>query len=258
MSATTTLVWFRRDLRLSDNPALTAAVADSDRVVAVYVHAPEEESPWSPGAATRWWLHHSLAALDAALRQQGISLTLRAGPALSALTGLAREVGATKVVWNRLYDPATVARDTTVKAGLRELGFECASHNANLLHEPWEIRTGQGGPYRVFTPFWRACQMKLDAQPAPLPAPRRLRGPSQPIDSLALNELELLPRIPWDAAFASHWQPGEGGAHRRLEEFCGEWIGQYDEGRNRPDLPASSRLSPHLHFGEISPRQCLV
>ncbi len=177
---------------------------------------------------------------------------------MSALTELAREVGATKIVWNRLYDPATVARDTTVKAGLRDLGFECESHNANLLHEPWEIRTGQGGPYRVFTPFWRACQMRLDAQPAPLPAPRRLRGPSQPIDGLALNELDLLPTIPWDAAFSRHWTPGEDGAQRRLEEFCGEWIGRYDEGRNRPDLPGSSRLSPHLHFGEIGPRQCLV
>ena len=258
MSGTTTLVWFRRDLRLSDNPALAAAVADSGRVVAVYLHAPEEESPWSPGAASRWWLHHSLAALDAALRRKGVALTLRRGPALPALIALAREVGAGKVVWNRLYDPATVARDTTVKTGLRDQGFECESYNANLLHEPWEIRTGQGGPYRVFTPFWRACQMRLDAQPAPLPAPRRLHGPSQPIASLPLNELDLLPKIPWDTAFSQLWSPGESGAHRRLEEFCGEWLGRYEEGRNRPDLPAGSRLSPHLHFGEISPRQCLV
>ena len=119
MSGTTTLVWFRRDLRLADNPALSAAVADSDHVVTVYLHAPEEESPWPPGAASRWWLHHSLAALDAALRRKGVALTLRRGPALPALTELAHEVGATRVAWNRLYDPATVARDTAVKTGLR-------------------------------------------------------------------------------------------------------------------------------------------
>jgi deoxyribodipyrimidine photo-lyase len=257
MSGKTTLVWYRRDLRLSDNPALAAAVADSDRVVPVYVHAPEEESPWSPGAATRWWLHHSLAALDAALRQKGTALALRQGPALPALVELAHAVGATKVVWNRLYDPAIVARDTAIKAGLRDLGFECESHNGSLLHEPWEIRTGQGGPYRVFTPYWRACQTGLAAQPMPVPAPARLHGLSTPAGGPTLDELNLLPKIPWDAAFSRFWTPGEDGAHRRLEEFCGEWLGRYDQGRDRPDLPASSRLSPHLHFGEVSPRQCL-
>ena len=120
------------------------------------------------------------------------------------------------------------------------------------------MRTGQGGPYRVFTPFWRACQLQLGTQPAPLPAPRKLQGPSRPPAGLALEELELLPRIRWDAGFARHWQPGEDGAQRRLEEFCNEWIDGYDDGRDRPDQPASSRLSPHLHFGEIGPRQCLA
>ena len=258
MSGTTTLVWFRRDLRLADNPALAAAVAEGDCVVPVYVHAPEEEAPWAPGAASRWWLHHSLGALDAQLRQRGSSLVIRRGPSLQSLMQLARDAGASRIVWNRLYEPALVARDTQIKAALREQGFDCESYNAALLHEPWEIRTGQDGPYRVFTPFWRACMQKLDTQPAPTPAPRRLKAPATSASSVPLDELELRPRIAWDAQFPAHWTPGETGAHIRLAAFCDEWIGRYGESRNRPDQPGSSRLSPHLHFGEISPRQCLV
>jgi deoxyribodipyrimidine photo-lyase len=237
MSTTTTLVWFRRDLRLADNPALVAAVTASDRVVPAYVHAPDEELPWAPGAASRWWLHHSLQALEAGLRQRGSTLTVRRGPSLPALVQLARETGATRIVWNRLYDPATVVRDTQIKTALREQGFECESYNAGLLFEPWQIRTGQDGPYRVFTPFWRACLQQLDTQPAPTAAPKRLQGPAAKPDSVPLDALELKPRIAWDARFPSHWTPGEAGAHQRLAAFCQEWIG---------------------HYGEISPRQCLV
>jgi deoxyribodipyrimidine photo-lyase len=254
----TTLVWFRRDLRLADNPALRLATAAGGPVVAVYVHAPEEEAPWSPGAASRWWLHHSLAALDADLRRRGIPLTVRRGPSLPALLALAGEVGARRVVWNRLYDPATVARDTTVKAALREQDLEVESCNAALMCEPWTIRTGTGGPYRVFTPFWRACQATLDAQAVPTAAPARLSGPNPAPAGLDLSALDLLPRPRWDRGLQAAWQPGERGAQTRLAEFCEEWIDQYDDGRNRPDQPGSSRLSPHLHFGEIGPRQCLV
>ncbi|MGI9246868.1 MAG: cryptochrome/photolyase family protein, partial [Steroidobacteraceae bacterium] len=168
------------------------------------------------------------------------------------------ETGASQVYWNRLYDPAVVARDTALKQQLRDGGLACESSNGALLHEPWQIRTAQGGPYKVFTPFWRACQLQLDALPAPLPAPRRLPGPKTPPRSEPLESLGLLPAIRWDGGLAAQWTPGEAGAHARLEEFCGEWIGGYDDGRNRPDQPASSRLSPYLHFGEVSPRQCLV
>jgi deoxyribodipyrimidine photo-lyase len=258
MSKTTTLVWFRRDLRLADNPALVAAVAESDHIVPVFIHAPDEETPWTPGAASRWWLHHSLHALDADLRARGAALVVRHGPTLAALLQLATETGATRVVWNRLYDPATVARDTQIKAALRERDLDCESYNAGLLHEPWEIRTGQDGPYRVFTPFWRACMQKLDTQPAPVAAPKRLRAPAARFDGVPIDVLGLQPRIAWDAQFSAHWTPGEAGAHRRLADFCDEWIGRYGESRNRPDQPGSSRLSPHLHFGEVSPRQCLV
>ncbi|HET9694254.1 MAG TPA: deoxyribodipyrimidine photo-lyase [Steroidobacteraceae bacterium] len=254
----TALVWFRRDLRLADHPALAAAVAHAERIVAVYVHSPEEDGAWRAGAASDWWLHHSLVHLDAALRERGIALTVRRGPATRALLALVEETGATHVYWNRLYEPAPVARDTALKAELRSRGLTCASFNGTLLCEPWQVRTAQGGPYKVFTPFWRACQAQLDALPAPLPAPTHLRGPRRTPRSEPIAALELLPRVRWDAGLAATWVPGEAGAHARLAEFCRESLAGYDSGRNRPDQPASSRLSPHLHFGEVGARQCLV
>jgi deoxyribodipyrimidine photo-lyase len=254
----TAIVWFRRDLRLADNPALAAAVNSGARIVAVYLHAPGEEGTWAPGAASRWWLHHSLAALDAALRTRGSSLTLRTGPSLQALLDIARETGATAVHWNRVYEPALVERDTRIKAELRRQGLQCQSHNASLLVEPWDLRTGQGGPYRVFTPFWRAAQARLVELPPLLRSPARLTPPDRAARGVPLDTLGLLPRFAWDQGLAAAWTPGEDGATERLETFCREALADYDTGRNRPDLAGSSRLSPHLHFGEVGPRQCFA
>lgn len=246
------LVWFRRDLRLADNPALAAAVASGLPVVPVYIHAPDEEAPWAPGAASDWWLHHSLAALDADLRSRGSGLLVRRGPTAAALEALIDETGARQVFWNRLYEPAIVARDTRIKTSLRERGIEARSYNANQLAEPWEISTGSGGPYRVFTPFWRNLSARITPI-APTPPPARLH-PSGPA-SLRLEALGLLPTIPWDAGFRAHWSPGEAGAIAALESFLDDAIGPYATDRDRPDRPGTSRLSPHLHFGEIGPRQ---
>jgi deoxyribodipyrimidine photo-lyase len=254
----TAIVWFRRDLRLTDNPALSAACEHARHVVALYVHAPEEDGEWAPGGASRWWLHHSLARLDESLRARGGRLTIRRGSSLETLLEVARETGATHVYWNRLYDPARVSRDTQVKAALREAGLHCESFNAALLQEPWEVRTGQGDPYRVFTPFWKACAARLDTLPRPLPAPAQIATPLVRIASLALEDLELRPRIRWDAGLHEAWTPGEAGALAQLESFAEGAIARYGEGRNRPDLPETSRLSPHLHFGEVGPRQCLA
>jgi deoxyribodipyrimidine photo-lyase len=227
-------------------------------VVALYVHAPEEDGEWAPGGASRWWLHHSLARLDAALRDRGGGLCLRRGGSLENLLAVSGATGADRVFWNRLYDPARVAQDTGIKAALREAGLECESFNATLLHEPWEVRTGQGEPYRVFTPFWRSCAARLDALPSPLPAPVAITVPDPAPVSLALDELDLLPRIRWDAGLHRAWTPGEDGALAQLEAFAGGAMAAYAEGRNRPDRPETSRLSPHLHFGEVGPRQCLA
>jgi deoxyribodipyrimidine photo-lyase len=254
----TAIVWFRRDLRLADNPALAAACERADRVVALYIHAPDEEGDWQPGAASRWWLHHSLERLAESLRARGAALQVRRGPALQALLAVARETGATQVFWNRLYEPAITARDARVAAGLDESGVLAESFNAALLVEPWETRTAQGAPYRVFTPFWRSCSAAVSSQPSPRPAPARIAGASVTSPGLALGELELLPRVRWDTGLAAAWTPGEQGALDRLEAFCEQALAGYNEGRNRPDLPDTSRISPHLHFGEIGPRQCLA
>ena len=192
----TAIVWFRRDLRLADNPALAAACERADRVVALYIHAPDEEGDWQPGAASRWWLHHSLERLAESLRARGAALHVRRGPTLQALLAVARETGATQVFWNRLYEPAITARDARVAAGLDEAGLLAESFNAALLVEPWETRTAQGAPYRVFTPFWRSCSAPVASQPRPHPAPARIAGASVTSPGLALAELELLPQGP--------------------------------------------------------------
>ncbi|HVT34747.1 MAG TPA: deoxyribodipyrimidine photo-lyase, partial [Nevskiaceae bacterium] len=244
----TALVWFRRDLRLSDNPALAAACERHARVVPVYIHAPDEDAPWTPGAATRWWLQHSLAALDRSLRGQ---LVIRRGPSLPALRTLARECGAQAIYWNRLYEPVSVARDTRIKTALRAENLDVESFNGALWLEPQQLKNGSGEPYRVFTPFWKALQQRLPPR-ALLPEPRTLKTPATLPGSLRLEALELLPRIRWDAQFFAHWTPGEDGAHARLNRFCEEILDGYSGTRDLPSRDGTSRLSPHLHFGEIS------
>jgi deoxyribodipyrimidine photo-lyase len=256
--APTTIVWFRRDLRLADNPALAAACESPGRVVLVYVHAPDEEGDWPPGAASRWWLHHSLARLSDSLHARGATLHLRTGPSLTALRELVRDTGARRIVWNRLYEPALAARDASVTTALEADGLEVETFNAALFVEPWETATAQGAPYRVFTPFWRSCAARLDAMPAPLPPPASIACATGPERGPTLDDLGLLPKLRWDAGLAAAWTPGEDAAQRRLEEFCATALHGYDAGRNRPDLPGTSRLSPFLHFGEVGPRQCLV
>jgi len=252
------IVWFRRDLRLTDNAALIEALASADAVVPVYVHAPGEEGAWAPGAASRWWLHHSLAALDRSLSTRGSRLVIRQGPTLDALLSLAEETGASTIHWNRLYDPALVARDEEIKRALAERGLVTVSHGGHLLVEPWSVKTGQGDPYRVFTPFWRSCSQLLGDLAPPARAPRRIPGGDALPKGVELDELELLPRLRWDEGLAEAWTPGEAGGEAALRRFSREALGRYDSDRNRPDLAGTSRLSPHLHFGEISPRQALA
>jgi deoxyribodipyrimidine photo-lyase len=247
------LVWFRLDLRLADNPALGAAMKRG-AVVPVFIHAADEEAPWAPGGASLWWLHQSLAVLDAALREIGLQLTIRRGPALETLRALVKETGATAVFWNRRYEPVVTARDTQIKATLREAGVAVESFNGALLHEPWTIQNQSKKPFQVFTPFWKNCLTKPDPT-EPLPAPKSMLAPECWPKSLALAELELEPRIKWAEGMRAAWQPGEAGAAKLLKAFLASAFVDYTNKRNRPDLRGTSRLSPHLHFGEISPRQ---
>jgi deoxyribodipyrimidine photo-lyase len=248
-----TIVWFRHDLRLDDHPALAAAAARGS-VVPVFIWAPEEERPWEPGAASRWWLHQSLERLAAALAKAGAPLVIRRGPSLDALRTVAKECAATHVVWNRRYEPAVIARDTALKQPLTAAGLVAESFNGSLLFEPMRVATKEGKPYQVFTPFWRALLTK--EEPAePVAAPRRLRGVEQALKSLEIESLGLLPTIDWAATMRETWTPGEVGAGAGLEAFLAEALSGYATGRDRPDRAGTSSLSPHLHFGEISPRR---
>jgi len=249
---TTAIVWFRRDLRLADNPALTAAAREHERVLPVFVWAPLEEAPWSPGAAQRWWLHRSLEALDRDLRNGGSRLIIRQGPSADVLRGLAEETGADSILWNRQYEPAARDRDEAVEGALHEAGIATETFNGNLLFDPGAIRTGGGKPFRVFTPFWKAC---LGDKPPRSPAaiPDDLRPLRDWPEGLALAALELLPRVHWYSEMGDNWRPGEAGAARRLQAFLDEALDKYADRRDYPGLEGVSRISPHLHFGEISP-----
>lgn len=256
-----TIVWFRRDLRLADNPALDAAVRRGGPVLPVFIWCPDEEGEWVPGAASRVWLHHSLLQLGDALHQLGAPLRLRAGPALDNLRRLIADTGAEAVFWNRCYEPAALARDTAVKTALREDGLEVESFKGTLLYEPFEVTTRSGGPFQVFTPFWRTC-MRLPQPGDPLPPPTGFAMPVTPDRAgCALGELGLLPAHPWSARAIRPWQAGEAGALERLDAFLGDEgegdgpIGGYADGRDFPAEASVSRLSAYLHFGEISPRQ---
>ena len=254
----TAVVWLRRDLRLGDNPALTAALACCERVLPVYIHAPEEEVPWQPGAASCWWLHQSLQALGQHLQTLGSRLIIRQGESLATLRAVIAETGASQVHWNRCYEPAIVARYSSIKQALRADGLDCASHNAALISEPWSLKTGNGAPYRVFTPYWRRLEPQLAEIPAPAPSPDALPPVPSDLDGLALDSLALRPGIPWDRGLRETWKPGETGAQQALERFIARAIGFYHEARDWPAEHGTSRLSPHLHFGEIGPRQILA
>jgi len=247
------LLWFRQDLRLADNPALQAAI-QRGAVIPVFIHAPEEEAPWQPGGASNWWLHQSLVALGEQLKECRSRLVIRRGPTLETLQDLVQESGARAVFWNRRYEPAVIARDAKIKEALRAGGLQAESFNGALLHEPWTVQNLSGNPFQIFTPFWKHCLAKPDPI-GPSPGPRRLPAPQTWSDSASINSLGLEPRTDWAQGIGAAWKPGEVGALENLRRFLDDAFDNYTDARNRPDLAATSRLSPHLHFGEISPRQ---
>jgi deoxyribodipyrimidine photo-lyase len=250
----TAIVWFRRDLRLADNAALAHALESAERLIPVYIHCPDKAGRWSPGAASRWWLHHSLAALAETLAARGARLVIRRSPsALAGLRALVRESGAALVCWNRLYEPAQAKRDAEIAAALAKAGIEVATFAGHLLLEPDAVRTTSGGPYKVYTPYARAARARLQLPP-PLPAPRALPPVPEAIESEPLEALALRPRIPWDAGLGEAWQPGEAGAWQRLHALGGK-LERYPAERDQPAREGGSRLSPHLHFGEVTPAQ---
>jgi deoxyribodipyrimidine photo-lyase len=251
----TVLTWFRDDLRVADNPALAAASAEGRPLVALYLlddETPEEVRPL--GAAARWWLHHALASLSDSLEARGSRLILRRGRAENVLPALAHEAGATAVYWNRRYG-AAAAVDARVENALTAAGIRVDTHKANLLFEPDEIVSRAGKPFQVYSAFWRAALGHSDPRP-PLPAPANIPSAGLPVTSDSLDSLNLLPRSPdWAGGIRDAWQPGEAAAMNRLKTFVEDGLSGYAGDRDMPAADGSSRLSPHLRFGEISPFQ---
>ena len=247
------LVWFRSDLRLADHPALVAALRRGEPIIPVYIRDSQHPGKWQPGGASRWWLHHSLLALDTSLARCGSRLILRTGDPLAILTSLLAETGATAVFWNRCYEPYATRRDEEIKRSLRLGGYTVESFNGTLLREPWEVQKADGGTYRVFTQYWKTLQ-KLEIA-APLPAPASLPPVPASLHSELLDSWSLLPTRPdWAGGLRATWQVGETAAADRLDRFLARALNGYGDDRNRPDRQGTSGLSPHLHFGEISPR----
>jgi deoxyribodipyrimidine photo-lyase len=251
---TTALVWFRQDLRLADNPALRAATSAAKHVVPVFIWSPEEEGSWSPGAAARWWLHESLQALQTSLQQRGSGLMLQRGAVIETLLRLVRATGATQIYWNCRYEPAAMRVEATLRKELDALGLIGHGFHSSRLIEPATIKSGSGGPYQVFTPFWRAFleQTRVDAPEA---SPREIPAPPRWPDSQDLETLGLLPDIPWHRKLSRHFKPGETAAREALKEFVTRRLANYAADRDRPDRGCTSRLSPYLRHGEVSPRQ---
>jgi deoxyribodipyrimidine photo-lyase len=254
MATAVSILWFRHDLRLDDQPALHAALAEGRTVVPVFIWDPKAEGDWPTGAAARVWLLGSLKKLGAELRAAGSRLIIREGNAADELVKLAKEAGAGTVAWSRRYEPAAAICQEAVEAALRLRGLTPISVNAGLLFEPWTVQTKSAAPYKVFTPFYRAC-LALPEPQIPLAAPKTIRQPARWPTSLKLAQLRLEPKIAWDGGIRKAWQPGEAGSKERAELFLEERLSDYLTARDQPELDGTSRLSPYLHFGEISPRR---
>lgn len=253
MSDNPVLFWFRDDLRLADNPALAAAHATGRPLVLVYILDESSHESRPLGGASRWWLDKSLKSLGERIAVKGGALILRKGPAESVIAELVAKTNAEAVYWNRRYGPARKI-DERLKATLKSNGIEAHSFNGSLLVEPFALKTGSGGDFKVFTPFWKALQASIRI-PDPAPEPRAL-VPAPTLKSDSIDAWDLHPNKPdWSTGFGEMWTPGEPGARKRLREFLAGPIAGYSENRNVPAEDSTSRLSPYLHFGEISPHQ---
>ena len=233
---------------------MAAAAARGGAIIPVYIWDAAAEGAWAAGGATRWWLHQSLEKLGQEIARRGGRLIVRQGDSAEQLAELVEATGATAVFWCRRYEPEIIERDARLKLALRNQDIETESFNGGLLHEPHAIKNKQGRPFQVFTPYWRHC-LSLPKTAVGAGAPAKWLGPGQWPESLELDELGLLPTLDWADAFGDHHEPGEVGAAKRLDEFLQGSVDTYEDHRNIPGEKGTSRLSPHLHLGEISPRQ---
>ena len=248
------IMWFRNDLRIQDNPALAHACAAQLPVLAVYCLEEKDDHPL--GGASRWWLHHSLVSLQKSLSVLKIKLALRKGIANDIISSLIKQTNASSIVWNRRYYKPDIDRDSALKKHLEDNDISVKTFNANLIREPWEVKTGSGGPYKVFTPFWKSIRKIGPARNNLSQLPKKIVALTKCPPSDRLEDWKLLPAKPdWADAFPDHWQAGEENAHAFLHDFLDGPADNYDDDRNIPGMDGTSRLSPHLAFGEISPLQ---
>lgn len=246
------LIWFRQDLRVSDNPALAMACNNHQKVIPLYIL---DEKTMTTGGAQHWWLHHSLFSLQNELQKMGLDLFLKKGDALSVLSEIIQNYSIDRIYWNRCYEPAAIQRDIRIKLTLQKEGIHVQSSNGSLLNEPWTVKNKSGNYFKVFTPYWRQClkQISIPPQAGILHNPICLN-----ISGEALSSWKLLPVKPdWSGEFHTRWQPGEEGAQHKLDDFIHHHLSGYRHQRDIPAEDATSHLSPHLHFGEISPWQIL-
>ncbi|EED33047.1 DNA photolyase [gamma proteobacterium NOR5-3] len=248
----TVVLWFRQDLRINDLPALQAATRDGQKVLPIYILDEDAPGDWSPGGASRWWLHHSLTALAQDIDHLGGTLIFRKGKTLSILRDVCEASGARAIYCSRRYEPWAGQEEQTLYKALDSDNISFKRFPGSLLHEPGSVLTQGGGPFKVFTPFWRACRRNEVPQPAEKPSVAWAEG----IQSDTLDAWKLLPRDPdWAASWNEFWQPGENGAQARLHAFLDDTVSRYADERDLPSVDATSRMSAHLHHGEISPRQ---
>lgn len=244
----TALVWFRQDLRLLDNPAFLEACSTHERIIALYILDRETSLL---GDAQSWWLHHSLVSLSNSLNKVGLSLVLKQGNSCELILNLVKECAVDSVYWNRCYEPLTIERDKKIKSLLSHQGVHVQSSNGSLFNEPWTIENKSGNFFKVFTPYWKHC---LRTMSVPYETIFSHKPKNVPVVSDQVGDWDLLPQKPnWAAGFAQYWQPGETGAQIKLNEFIDNQLKDYKIQRDIPSMNATSRLSPHLHFGEISP-----
>ncbi len=242
------LVWFRQDLRLTDNPAFFQACTNHKQVIPIYIL---DEKNSLLGEAQAWWLHHSLQALNHSLTAQfGLKLILRKGNPLEIILDVINAFKINAIYWNRCYEPNSIARDKKIKTTLQESKIDVFSFNGSLLNEPWTINNKSGGFFKVFTPYWKTCRQALTPQPQQFISHHL---DAVDVKSDDLEEWQLLPHLDWASQFPDVWTPGEDGAQQQLNAFITHHLHGYKTNRDIPEKQATSHLSPHLHFGEISP-----
>ena len=253
MTVPVSIMWFRQDLRVKDNPALNAA-CDMGKIIPIYIYDDKAPDGRKLGGASKWWLHHSLASLNERLNGH---LQIFKGDPKEILPALMEATGAKSIFWNRCYEPWQINRDKHIKKSLVEEGFEATSCNGSLLWEPMKVLKKDGTPYRVFTPYYRKGCLQVDEPRYPKAPPARITyaDDMSQCDSIELNDLALLPTISWDTTISEMWNPGEEGAADNLATFIENAARNYKEDRDIPSVKGTSRLSPHLHFGEVSPNQ---